>query len=151
MTVRRLLFTPSKLRNVIISNVKFAKLFAESVEALKATKLFMDWENISDLGRQPMVTIGNHGMNHKNLAYMSEDEALEEIVSAETRIAAQIGIRARNFSFPYGGHTASVRSILRKLGYNSAITAAPTITGCIDQYNIPRVQATEGVVNLYGV
>jgi len=64
--------------------------------------LFLTWQEIKELSRSDIVTIGSHTVNHYELARLGHDEVQEEIVRCRETIEANIGKRVDHFAFPFG-------------------------------------------------
>jgi peptidoglycan/xylan/chitin deacetylase (PgdA/CDA1 family) len=68
------------------------------------------------------ITIGNHTLNHANLAALSESEALHEVVSAQEWLMDHFGSRCRPIlSLPYGSVHRDTESIGRRAGLQFAL------------------------------
>ena len=87
--------------------------------------LVMTWDEIRDLARDPLVTIGAHTRRHFAVSKLSASEARLEIEEGVLRIEAELGRPCRHFSFPYGdAGSAGQRDfeIVRELGLKTAVT-----------------------------
>ncbi len=62
--------------------------------------LVMTWDEIRDLARDPLVTIGAHTRRHFAVSKLSASEARLEIEDGVRRIEAELGRPCRHFSFP---------------------------------------------------
>jgi len=93
-------------------------------------ELCMDWENIAQLARDPLCTIGAHTVNHVMLAKVPEEAARAEMADSRDRIEAHIGIRPAHFSYPVGGSDAAAGreyALAGKLGFATAVTTRPGV------------------------
>lgn len=87
--------------------------------------LVMNWDEIRDLARDPIVTIGAHTRRHFAVAKLSAAEARLEIEEGVRRVEAELGRECRHFSFPYGDATSAGPrdfEIARELGLKTAVT-----------------------------
>lgn len=87
--------------------------------------LVMSWDEIRDLARDPLVTIGAHTRRHYAVAKLTAGEARQEIEEGVRRLESELGRPCRHFSFPYGdAGSASERdfAIVRELGLKTAVT-----------------------------
>lgn len=87
--------------------------------------LVMTWDEIRDLAKDPLVTIGAHTRRHFAVSKLSASEARLEIEEGVRRIEAELGRPCRHFSFPYGdAGSAGPRdfAIARELGLKTAVT-----------------------------
>lgn len=87
--------------------------------------LVMSWDELRDIARDPLVTIGAHTKRHFALAKLDEASAHSEITESVARVEREIGRPCRHFSYPYGEETsAGAREfqIARELGLATAVT-----------------------------
>jgi peptidoglycan/xylan/chitin deacetylase (PgdA/CDA1 family) len=87
--------------------------------------LFMRWDELRELARDPLVTIGAHTTSHVALAKLSEQDARTEIAENIAHIEAELGRPCRHLSYPYGcAASAGTREfqIARELGLETAVT-----------------------------
>ncbi len=66
------------------------------------SKLVMNWDELRDLARDPLVTVGAHTHTHYALSKLPADKARQEIAESVARITAEFGKPCRHFSYPYG-------------------------------------------------
>jgi peptidoglycan/xylan/chitin deacetylase (PgdA/CDA1 family) len=91
-------------------------------------RLCLDWNGLSQLAADPLITIGAHTMTHPRLATLPLEDARAEM--AESRNALQTGLAAaiRHFAYPVGDPgSASSRefALAEELGYTTAVTTRP--------------------------
>lgn len=85
----------------------------------------MDWDEIRAMSSHPLVTIGAHTVNHRNLKRLSDESACREIGEVRHILKQRIGIEPRHMAYPYGYPSAvGCREVefARKAGYASAVT-----------------------------
>lgn len=90
-----------------------------------ADELLMDWRELAQLSRDPLVTIGAHTRRHLALAGLPAEEARAEVASGMDRVEHMLGLRPVHFSFPYGCRTSATErdvAIVRSLGLRTAVT-----------------------------
>ncbi len=91
-------------------------------------ELIMDWDQLADFARSPLVTIGAHTISHRAVARMGAERALNEMVTGADRLEERLGRRPRHFSFPYGDPgSAGPRdfALAREAGFATAVTTRP--------------------------
>jgi peptidoglycan/xylan/chitin deacetylase (PgdA/CDA1 family) len=89
-------------------------------------ELAMSWDEIRELARDPLVTIGAHTRSHLPLGQLSYAEARVEIETSRARTEHEVGRPCRHFSFPAGsGGGAGPREfeLVRESGLITAVTA----------------------------
>ena len=64
--------------------------------------LVMSWDELRELAKDPLVTIGAHTRGHHALAKLSDDEARAEMADSIARVEKELGRPCRHFSYPYG-------------------------------------------------
>jgi peptidoglycan/xylan/chitin deacetylase (PgdA/CDA1 family) len=87
--------------------------------------LMMNWQEIAQLARDPLVTIGGHTRRHYALAKLTLAEAHAEIESSVRRVEQETGKPCRHFSYPYGDEaSAGPREfeLVKELGLRTGVT-----------------------------
>ena len=127
--------------NAMFAHVKF------DWQQLCATHA-MQWDEVCELARDPLVTIGAHTLSHPVLGALSPDQASLEMRDSRDRLEARIGMPVTHFCYPFGSRNeVGVREfeLARKLGFRTATT---TRWGNIFRahrahlYALPRVPLT---------
>lgn len=96
-------------------------------------RLALSWDQIIEMSRNPLVTIGAHTCSHPPLAGLSEEEARDEMGKSMEIIRKKIGLDVVHFSYPYGSKldvTDREARLAARLGFHSAVT---TETGNVYQ------------------
>lgn len=120
----------NKIRNLIMSyNEKdrnaqieiFVKDYGYSILD-KNEELTLNWEQITRLSQNPLVTIGAHTLNHYNLCSISHNDALNEIYESKLLIESKIGKSVDHFSYPLGKYNANLANYCKNIGFKTATT-----------------------------
>ena len=85
----------------------------------------MTWEQVIELSKDPLVTIGAHTENHFPLAKLSRRDAMIEIEKSKTELEHRLEQPVEHFAYPYGKFIhANYRDyeIVKKLGFKTATT-----------------------------
>ena len=89
--------------------------------------LCLSWEDINELKKEHLVTIGAHTQHHFNLKQLStSDEVKKEILSGTSILKEKAGIEPNVFAYPFGSQTeASEREfkIISELPFKCACVA----------------------------
>ena len=92
--------------------------------------LCMNWNELSTLAADPLVTIGAHTVNHVMLAKVPERMARSEMAMSRSVIEASLGTRPDHLSYPVGDKTSAGPrefKIAAELGFKTAVTTRPGV------------------------
>ena len=78
---------------------------------------YMTWEQIRELKRSGLVTIGGHSFSHEYFVNMSIEEIDEDIKKSQIDYQREIGEISDIFSHPFGETNTEIISLLKKRGY----------------------------------
>ena len=65
-------------------------------------KMSMSWDNIRELGKEPLCTIGGHTMSHPSFIPLTLDEIKAEIDGGIDKLKDVIEYDIHHFAYPYG-------------------------------------------------
>jgi peptidoglycan/xylan/chitin deacetylase (PgdA/CDA1 family) len=88
-------------------------------------QLVMSWDELAELARDPLVTIGAHTVNHYPVSRLSADRAFEEMTAGADALEERLGARPRHFSYPYGDPSAAGArdfALAARAGFATAVT-----------------------------
>lgn len=92
-----------------------------------------------------LVEIGSHGMTHRRLPDLTDDQSRQEITAAKTQIESAIGAPVLSFAYPYGAYGDREVSFVREAGYRFGIG---TVNGPLslwqDHFRVRRVTIFPG-------
>ena len=103
--------------------------------------LIMNWDELRDFAKDPLVTVGAHTNTHFSLAKLPAARAEKEIAESIARIEAEFGQPCRHFSYPYGDETSAGDrefEIVARLGMATAVT---TRKGLLHASDVNRLSA----------
>lgn len=103
--------------------------------------LLMNWDEIRQLAKDPLVTFGAHTNGHYALAKLPEDRARAEIVESIATMEKELGRPCRHFSFPYGDPTAAGEREFRLASEAGVATAVTTRKGLVHARHLNRLTA----------
>ena len=89
------------------------------------SELVMNWDELRDLSRDPLVTIGAHTRSHMALGKLSKEDAEAEVIDSVSRIERELGRPCRHLSYPYGCPASAGRrefETAQRLGLATAVT-----------------------------
>lgn len=93
--------------------------------AAYARETIMDWDELRQINRSSLCTLGAHTLNHYHLARLDEDEARYEMEQSAKVIEIEIGEKPEHLAYPYGAPIAAgVREarLAKEIGFKSAVT-----------------------------
>jgi peptidoglycan/xylan/chitin deacetylase (PgdA/CDA1 family) len=118
--------TEDELRNVVRDlSARYQVDIANFCE-----ELCMNWEELTRLAADPLVTIGAHTVNHVMLAKVPERSARSEMEMSRAVIEASLGMRPDHLSYPVGDKTSAGPREFRiaaDLGFKTAVTTRPGV------------------------
>ena len=82
-------------------------------------------DELVELARHPLVTIGVHTVSHRRLTELSPSAAAAEIGDARDHLDHLLGRHARPLAYPFGNANRDVAAIARGLGFDHAVTTKP--------------------------
>ena len=94
---------------------------------------FLSWEEIADLDRHPLVTIGAHTHSHPVLTRRAPWTVYREMVNSKQKLERILGHGVRHFSYPYGRNNLLVRLLARLAGFEWAFTTEARCPENIDE------------------
>jgi peptidoglycan/xylan/chitin deacetylase (PgdA/CDA1 family) len=104
-----------------------ARLAGVSTAAL-ADEQFMDWDEVVDFARRPLVGVGAHSRSHRRLAQWPLAEAREEMAGSKAALEARVGRAVESFAYPVGDPTSAGPrefGLAREVGFQCAVTTRP--------------------------
>lgn len=106
----------------------------------------LNWEEVHDISRHPLVTIGAHTHSHLLLSSQWWGTAYREIWQSREALEDKLGCRVSIVSYPYGGHSFVVRRLTQTLGFEYGFTTEPRRAKQIkgpNQFRIPRIDINQ--------
>jgi peptidoglycan/xylan/chitin deacetylase (PgdA/CDA1 family) len=85
----------------------------------------LSWDDLCELAKDPLVTIGAHTVSHPVLSALSVEQACAEMCDSRERIEAHIGVPVTHFCYPFGSRNevgAREFELARELGFKTATT-----------------------------
>jgi len=122
------------LRNIIMYELEQKNLLNELRNLFKNyninwfeknEELCMSWDEIINLSKDPIVTIGNHTVNHLVFSKLSENEILKEIIEANEMLEDKLGKKIEHFAYPFGDRKSVTKremDIVKRLNFKTVVT-----------------------------
>jgi peptidoglycan/xylan/chitin deacetylase (PgdA/CDA1 family) len=113
--------------------------------AALARQASMDWDDLTTLAADPLVTFGSATVNHPVLSNLKNAAALREMTMGKAVAEAAFRRDVRHFAYPFGDRTAFQRLhvvMAAEAGFTSAASAIPGIVeaeGRTNLHALPRI------------
>lgn len=120
----------------------------------------LTWEMITQLGQEPLVTIGSHTHSHISMAGCSKKMIIEDISQSIKLLEELAGVQPHHFAYPYGDDIAVKdyhREIVKEMGFKTIATihegplSYQTDLAALPRYFITEQNAYNILNNLYNV
>jgi len=114
-------------------------------------KLCISWDELKELSKDSLVTIGGHTKSHPSLVRLSLKDAINEILENKKELENKLNIEINTFAYPFGSDddfTKREEDLVESLGFKNALTTKIGNIFSIHQnnlYALPRVALTEGL------
>jgi peptidoglycan/xylan/chitin deacetylase (PgdA/CDA1 family) len=89
----------------------------------------LGWDELTDLARHPLVTIGAHTRSHPSLPRLTEAEAREEIAGSRRDAESHLPEAVVHFCYPAGHAGDREQELAREAGFRSGVTCDPGVNG----------------------
>jgi peptidoglycan/xylan/chitin deacetylase (PgdA/CDA1 family) len=83
---------------------------------------YMDWQQIKELSDYGMI-IGSHGMTHRIMTELSEEELNQEIVDSKKILEENLKQTINYFSIPRGFYDKRIINKAKQAGYQAVFTS----------------------------
>ena len=87
----------------------------------------MSQDELRELAKEPLVTIGSHSISHPNFCTLDPATAAREFGESKRELEQVLGKAVELFSFPHGAHDAQLVQQGLSIGYRRLFTVAPTV------------------------
>lgn len=81
---------------------------------------YLSAEELREIARNPLVTIGAHGLSHRHFTRLAKDEARFELVESRRLLEGITGAAVDLMAWPYGECNAALEELSRESGYRAA-------------------------------
>ena len=84
---------------------------------------YLSEEMLIELSKNPLVSIGSHGVTHKKFSSLSEQEIIYELQASKGYLEELLNKEIKAFSYPHGDYCESIKPALQNLGYSIAFSS----------------------------
>jgi peptidoglycan/xylan/chitin deacetylase (PgdA/CDA1 family) len=86
------------------------------------TEMTLSWSELTELSKDPLVTIGAHTLNHYNLCDLSDQQSFYEISESKKLIESKINSEVKHFSYPFGVYGKREIELAKRSNFLTATT-----------------------------
>ncbi|MBI3742111.1 MAG: polysaccharide deacetylase family protein [Chloroflexi bacterium] len=125
----------------ILKRYNLTATFYVYTNALGKSK-FLSRDQIKELSRAEME-IQAHTLTHPHLRTLLPDAAMKEIVDSKIFLEKELGKPVTSFAYPFGEYNAVVIEMVKRAGFQSAVTIAPGYLQRADElFTLKRVRVS---------
>lgn len=131
-----------------VPNNERKKIVQEIQKTIKLHRQALTIDQVKDIAKTDLVTIGAHTVTHPILINCSDVEVKDELKKSKEVLEGWINTSIATFAYPNGDYSEREINYLKKLGYSLAYTTKPlplTKQAIQNQYELPRFNVFEGV------
>jgi len=105
---------------------------------------YMTWEQIREITKNDLVTIGNHSHSHEYLIDWSDDEIKSDLEISNGIFEKELGYLPKIFSYPFGEYSSGFKKIVSDLNFTFAFGQhSGVIDSTKDFLELPRFPINE--------
>ena len=109
---------------------------------------YISIEQLKEMAKDPLVTIGSHGVSHRVMTTLSVGEQELELVESQKTLQRIIGKSVDVYAYPHGQFNSDTIKLLKKLNlYKAAFGVTGHPTNCFtesNRFDLPRFNIKDG-------
>jgi peptidoglycan/xylan/chitin deacetylase (PgdA/CDA1 family) len=82
----------------------------------------LTWDELAELVKDPIVTIGAHTLNHYNLCNLTAEQSFFEIMESKMILEKRLNIKVNHFSYPFGEFLTRDIEFVKQCNFLTATT-----------------------------
>jgi peptidoglycan/xylan/chitin deacetylase (PgdA/CDA1 family) len=94
-------------------------------------------EELREMARHPLVTIGSHGLWHRNFAQLTTDEARFELTESKQRLEEIVAGKVDLLAWPYGECSPELERLSGACGYRASWSVWKGTNGAHSRWRVP--------------
>ena len=98
---------------------------------------YLSEDELREISRHPLITIGAHGLWHRHFNRISHDEAQFELTESRRLLAETIERRVDLMAWPYGECTPAVEQLAGECGYRAAWSVWKGANTTFSRWRVP--------------
>jgi len=105
---------------------------------------YMTWDQIKEISKSNIVTIGNHSHSHEYLIDWNDEEIKSDLKTSIEIFKKELGYSPVIFSYPFGEYSTSLKKIVSDLNFKFAFGQhSGVIDSTKDFHELPRFPINE--------
>ena len=100
-------------------------------------KGYLAAEELREISRHPLVTIGAHGLSHRHFTRLTKDEARFELVESRRLLECLTGTKVDLMAWPYGECHSELESLSKECGYRAAWSVWQGTNSAHSRWRVP--------------
>jgi peptidoglycan/xylan/chitin deacetylase (PgdA/CDA1 family) len=106
---------------------------------------YLSDSQISEFSPDGLVSLGSHGMAHKYLIGLGQDDLRHEVRDSKFILEQRFSSPVDFFSYPWGAFSVRTQDAVREAGYKAAFTTNQRLAGrsARDDYALKRITISE--------
>lgn len=106
---------------------------------------YMTWDDLQELARSPLITIGAHTRKHPHLAQHTPERVRDELAGSKQDLEQRLHITVRDLAYPSGSYNRTTIQLAKEAGFAVAVTVHYGVQERADKlFELPRVFVNGG-------
>jgi len=112
---------------------------------------YLTWEQLREIKKSGLITIGDHTLSHKDLVGLLEEEIRSQILEAKNILEANLDLKIEVFAYPYGDSNSKVTKVLQEGGFLAAVRVSRGLACAKLPFSLPRIRIGNANLSSYGL
>ena len=100
---------------------------------------YMSWDQIKEIEKSNLATIGNHSHSHEYLIDWDNDKIKSDLDVSIKKFTEQLGYSPKVFSYPFGEYSTSLKKIVSDLNFKFAFGQHSGVIDIIKDFFSPFI------------
>ena len=140
------------LRQDKIQNILFELSERWEIDPQPKERGFLSWDEVREMYKSGIVSFGSHTESHRILTTLTNDEIRAELIESKNKMIAEeiVAPSFIPFSYPNGNYTNDIKEMVKKAGYNLAVTTDRgwnRFQHGVDLYQLDRIPIHQDMVS----
>jgi peptidoglycan/xylan/chitin deacetylase (PgdA/CDA1 family) len=113
--------SPDEVESVIHEIEEKTNSDTRNNRSLSTIQLPLEWDEIEDMLKHNLVSIGSHSVTHPNLTKCTKEQLRYEIIESRKNIERRVGTKCTFFCYPFGKYNNRVKKFVENAGYSCGV------------------------------